>query len=110
MPNIIKPQLEPFTGKQLLSISNLSLSCQHAEDALSHGLEKHQQGLVHDIATDPLVVGNFKMDKFKALEAFVNQADYLRRDTLLQMCRILTIGQTAKGLVAMTKYFHHFRI
>ena len=73
------PQLEPLTDQQIVSISNLRLSSQQAEDALSLGLEKLQQSLVHDMAVDSLGVGNFglqmvlAMEKFEALEGFVIQ-------------------------------------
>ena len=73
------PQLEPLTDQQIVSINNLRLSSQQAEDALSQGLEKLQQSLVHDMAVDPLGVGNLglqmalTMEKFEALEGFVNQ-------------------------------------
>lgn len=73
------PQLEPLTDQQIASINNLRLSSQQAEDALSQGLDKLQQSLVHDMAVDPLVAGNFgiqmaiAIEKFEALENFVNQ-------------------------------------
>ena len=72
------PQLEPLTDQQIVSINNLRLSSQQAEDALWQGLEKLQQTLVHDMAVDPLGVGNLglqmalTMEKFEALEGFVN--------------------------------------
>ena len=72
------PQLEPLIDQQIVSINNLRLSSQQAEDALWQGLEKLQQTLVHDMAVDPLGVGNLglqmalTMEKFEALEGFVN--------------------------------------
>ncbi|KAG4392992.1 hypothetical protein GLYMA_04G254800v4 [Glycine max] len=113
--NIIVPQLEPLTDQQIVSINNLRLSSQQAEDALSQGLEKLQQSLVHDMAVDPLSVGNLglqmarTMEKFEALEGFVNQADHLRQQTLLHMSRILSIHQAARGLLALGEYFHRLR-
>ncbi|RZC18351.1 transcription factor TGA3-like isoform X3 [Glycine soja] len=113
--NIIVPQLEPLTDQQIVSINNLRLSSQQAEDALSQGLEKLQQSLVHDMAVDPLGVGNLglqmarTMEKFEALEGFVNQADHLRQQTLLHMSRILSIHQAARGLLALGEYFHRLR-
>ncbi|XP_027368959.1 transcription factor TGA7-like [Abrus precatorius] len=113
--NIIVPQLEPLTDQQLVSINNLRLSSQQAEDALSLGLEKLQQSLVHNIPSDPFVVGYYEFEvaaakeKGEALEGFVNQADHLRQQTLLHMSRILTIGQAAQGLLAMGEYFHRLR-
>ncbi|KAK7321097.1 hypothetical protein VNO77_31291 [Canavalia gladiata] len=113
--NIIVPQLEILTDQQLVSINNLRLSSQQAEDVLSLGLEKLQQSMVHNMPADPLVVGNYgfemaaAIDKGEALEGFVNQADHLRQQTLLHMSRILTIGQAAQGLLAMGDYFHRLR-
>ncbi|XP_027942389.1 transcription factor TGA3-like isoform X4 [Vigna unguiculata] len=113
--NIIVPQLEPLTDPQIVGINNLRLSSQQAEDALSQGLEKLQQSLVHDMAVDPLGVGNFGLqmalaiDKFEALEGFVNQADHLRQQTLLHMSRILSPHQAARGLLALGEYFHRLR-
>lgn len=73
------PQLEPLTDQQIASINKLCLSSQQAEDALSQGLDKLQQSLVQDMAVDAFGVGNFgiqmavAMEKFEALEGFVNQ-------------------------------------
>lgn len=113
--NIIVPQLEPLTDQQIVSINNLRLSSQQAEDALSLGLDKLQQSLVHNMPSDPLVVGHYgfemavAMDKGEALEGFVNQADHLRQQTLLHMSRILTTGQAAQGLLVMGEYFRRLR-
>lgn len=113
--NIIVPQLEPLTDQQIASIDNLRLSSQQAEEVLSLGLDKLQQSLVHNIATNPLVVGNYgfqmatAMDKIEALEGFVSQADNLRQKTLLHLSRILTTVQAAQGLLAMGEYFHRLR-
>ncbi|KAL4358800.1 hypothetical protein AHAS_Ahas08G0013600 [Arachis hypogaea] len=77
--SIIVPQLEPLTEQQTASISRLRLSSQQAEDALSQGLDKLQQSLVHNIAVDPLVAGNFgfqmadSIEKIEGLEGFLNQ-------------------------------------
>lgn len=76
---IIVPQLEPLTDQQMAGINNLRLSSQQAEDALSQGLDKLQQSMIHNIEVDPLGVGNFEfqmavaMEKIEALEGFVNQ-------------------------------------
>ncbi|XP_058744564.1 transcription factor TGA3-like [Vicia villosa] len=113
--NIVVPKLEALTDQQVGSINNLRLSSQQAEDALSMGLEKLQQSMIHNIQADPLDFGNYglqmayAMDKGEALEGFVNQADHLREQTLLYMSRILTIGQAAQGLLAMGEYFHRLR-
>lgn len=73
-----------MSDEQIVSINKLRLSSQQAEDALSVGLEKLQQSLVHNIQADPLVVGNYglqmaaAMDKGEALEGFVNQVIYIK--------------------------------
>lgn len=78
------PQLEPLTDEQIASVNNLRLSSEQAEDALSQGLDKLQQSLLHNIAADPMGVDNFgfqmaaSMEKIEALEFFVNQVIYLR--------------------------------
>ncbi|KAF1865378.1 hypothetical protein Lal_00004752 [Lupinus albus] len=113
--NIIVPQLEPLNDEQMTSIHNLHLSSQQAEDALSQGLDKLQQSMVHNIVVDQLGVGNFEfqmaiaMEKIEALEGFVNQADHLRQQTLLHMSRILTTHQAAQGLLALGEYLHRLR-
>lgn len=114
--NIIVPQLEALTDQQIANINNLRLSSHQAEDALSVGLEKLQQSMVHNIqANNPLVVENYQfqmataIDNGEALEGFVIQADHLRQQTLLYMSRILTNGQAAQGLLAMGEYFHRLR-
>ncbi|XP_061365337.1 transcription factor TGA3-like [Gastrolobium bilobum] len=110
--NIIVPQLEPLTDQQIVSINNLRLSSQQAEDALSQGLDKLQQSLINDMAVDPLGAGVFgfqmavAMEKFEALEGFVNQADHLRQQTLLHMSRILSTNQAAQSLLVLGEYFH----
>ncbi|MED6131372.1 hypothetical protein PIB30_008961 [Stylosanthes scabra] len=113
--SIILPQLEPLTEEQTASISRLRLSSQQAEDALSQGLDRLQQSLVHNIAVDPLVAGNLgfqiadSMEKIEELEGFLNQADHLRQQTLIHMSRILTTHQAAKGLLALWQYFHRLK-
>jgi len=85
---IIVPQLEPLTDQQIVSINNLRLSSQQAEDALSLGLDKLQQSLVHNIPSDPLAIGHYgfemaaALDKGEALEGFVNQVMYLASNFL----------------------------
>lgn len=76
---LIVPQLEPLTDQQITRINKLRLSSQQAEDALSQGLDKLQQSLVQDMTVDPLGAENFgiqmavAIEKFEALEGFVNQ-------------------------------------
>lgn len=110
--NAVTPHLEPLTEQQLELVSSLRQSSQQAEDALTQGIEKLQQTLAQTIAADPETF-NSQMAaagmKLEALEGFVSQADHLRQQTLLQMSRILTIRQAARGLLAMGEYFHRLR-
>ncbi|CAH8350587.1 unnamed protein product [Eruca vesicaria subsp. sativa] len=115
--NVVMPYIEPLTDQQLLEVRNLQQSSQQAEEALSQGLDKLQQGLVENIAVDIRVVESVShgaqmasaMENLQALEGFVNQADHLRKQTLQQMSKILTTRQAARGLLALGEYFHRLR-
>ncbi|XP_028771891.1 transcription factor TGA3 [Neltuma alba] len=111
--NIIVPQVENLTDQQIASCTKLRQSSQQAEDALSQGLEKLQQSLVHNMAADALGSFGFPMtsamEKIEALEGFVSQADHLRQQTLQHMSRILTVQQAAQGLLALGEYFQRLR-
>ncbi|XP_010498670.1 PREDICTED: transcription factor TGA3-like [Camelina sativa] len=115
--NVVMPYIEPLTDQQLLAVRNLQQSSQQAEEALSQGLDKLQQGLVESIAVQIKVVDSMNhgaqmasaMDNLQALESFVNQADHLRQQTLQQMSKILTTRQSARGLLALGEYFHRLR-
>ncbi|KAF8088469.1 hypothetical protein N665_0541s0034 [Sinapis alba] len=113
--NVVIPYIEPLTDQQLLEVRNLQQSSQQAEEALSQGLDKLQQGLVENIAVDIRVVVESvnhgaqmasAMENLQSLEGFVNQADHLRKQTLQQMSKILTTRQAARGLLALGEYFH----
>lgn len=75
------PYVEPLTDQQLLAVRNLQQSSQQAEEALSQGLDKLQQGLVESIAVQIKVVESVNhgaqmasaMENLQALESFVNQ-------------------------------------
>ncbi|KAK7855123.1 transcription factor tga7 [Quercus suber] len=113
--NVLLPQLEPLTDTQIQSVRNLRRSSQQAEDALSQGMDKLQQSLAQNIGAESVNASNYgsqmiaAMEKLEALEGFVNQADHLRQQTLQQMCRILTIRQSARGLLGLGEYFHRLR-
>ncbi|KAG6714912.1 hypothetical protein I3842_05G224900 [Carya illinoinensis] len=113
--NVLRPQLEPLSDQQVLSLCNLRQSSQQAEDALSLGMEKLQQSLALSIGAESVLAGNYgsqiaaAMEKLEAIEGFVNQADHLRQQTLQQMSRILTTHQAARGLLALGEYFHRLR-
>ncbi|CAH2033587.1 unnamed protein product [Thlaspi arvense] len=115
--NVVMPYVEPLTDQQLLEVRNLQQSSQQAEEALSQGLDKLQQGLVESIAVQIRVVESVNqgaqmasaMENLQALETFANQADHLRQQTLQQMSKILTTRQAARGLLALGEYFHRLR-
>ncbi|KAJ0247667.1 Transcription factor TGA3 [Hirschfeldia incana] len=112
--NVVMPHIEPLTDQQLLAVRNLQQSSQQAEEALSQGLDKLQQGLVENIAVvESLNHGGAQMalamENLQSLEGFVNQADHLRKQSLQQMSKILTTRQAARGLLALGEYFHRLR-
>ncbi|XP_038703542.1 transcription factor TGA7 isoform X1 [Tripterygium wilfordii] len=115
LSSVLMPQLEPLTEQQHLEVCNLRQSSQQAEDALSQGIEKLQQSLVQSTAIDLMGAGSYDsqmiaaMEKLEGLEGFANQADHLRQQTLQQMSRILTVRQSARGLLALGEYFHRLR-
>ncbi|XP_010521213.1 PREDICTED: transcription factor TGA7 isoform X2 [Tarenaya hassleriana] len=113
--NVVMPYLEPLTDQQILEVRNLQQSSQQAEDALSQGIDKLQQGLAESIVLEPADSANYgahmaaAMESLQGLEGFVNQADHLRQQTLQQMAKILTTRQAARGLLALGEYFHRLR-
>lgn len=112
---VLVPQLYPLAEQQHVEVYSLRQSCQQAEDALSQGMDKLQLTLAETVASGQLGEGSFvpqmaiAMEKLEALVSFVNQADHLRRETLQQMSRILTIRQAARGLLALGEYFQRLR-
>lgn len=88
------PYIEPLTDQQLLEVRNLQQSSQQAEEALSQGLDKLQQGLVENIAVDIRVVESVShgaqmasaMENLQALEGFVNQVTHV--PMLLHVCSV----------------------
>uniref|UniRef100_A0A803KSN8 Uncharacterized protein n=1 Tax=Chenopodium quinoa TaxID=63459 RepID=A0A803KSN8_CHEQI len=123
---VLGPQLEPLINQQVMDVYNLKQSCEQAEEALSQGMDKLQQTLAETVGTDRLGEGiytsemaNNAIEKLEALVSFVNQvvnlcafvhqADHLRRETLQQMHRILTVRQAARGLLALGEYFQRLR-
>lgn len=78
---VIIPQIKPLTDQQLLSVCTLQQSSQQAEDALSQGMDKLQQTLAQEVATNQLGLGNFgspvaaAVEKLDALENFVSQVN-----------------------------------
>ncbi|KAK7358929.1 hypothetical protein VNO77_00870 [Canavalia gladiata] len=112
---VLVPLSEPLTEQQMFDACGLEKSCQQAEDALSQGMEKLQQMLADSVGSGQLVEGTYTpqmdtaMERLEALVSFVNQADHLRQETLRQMCRILTIRQTGRFLLALGEYFQRLK-
>ncbi|MBA0570198.1 hypothetical protein Gorai_005780, partial [Gossypium raimondii] len=112
---VLLPQLDSLTEQQFFEVCNLKQSCQQAEDALSQGMEKLREIVSVTVADGQLGEGSYSsqvttaMEKVEALVSFVNQADHIRQETLQQMSRILTIRQTARGLLALGEYFERLR-
>lgn len=109
---VLAPMIEPLTEQQRLDIENLGQSCQQAEDALSQGMVKLRQTLADSVAAGQYVEVpqmTSALEKLEALVSFVNQADHLRQETLLQLSRILTIRQSARCLLALGEYFQRLR-
>ncbi|KAL4310618.1 hypothetical protein GQ457_01G027710 [Hibiscus cannabinus] len=112
--NVVMSHIEPLTDQQQLEVCHLRQSAQQAEDALSQGIDKLQHNLAQNVASD-FSWGNYRAqmavatDVLEALEGFVNQADHLREQTLLQMVRVLTTHQAARALLALGEYFHRLR-
>ncbi|KAK7318553.1 hypothetical protein RJT34_03256 [Clitoria ternatea] len=112
---VLVPLSEPLSEQQRFDAYSLEKSCQQAEDALSQGMEKLQQMVGESVGPGQLVEGMYipqmatAMERLEALVSFVNQADHLRQETLRQMCRILTIRQTGRFLLALGEYFQRLR-
>ncbi|KAL8472019.1 hypothetical protein ACS0TY_029305 [Phlomoides rotata] len=115
LKQILLPHLETLSEQQRLDLINLSQSCQQAEDALSQGMEKLHYILAQAIGDGLLSEANYlpqlgsAMDKLEALVRFVVQADHLRQETLLQICRILLPRQAARCLLALGEYLQRLR-
>ncbi|OWM65608.1 transcription factor TGA4-like isoform X1 [Punica granatum] len=112
---VLMPQLHPLADQQFFDVRNLRQSCQQAEDALSQGMDKLQQTLAETAAFGRMGYAAFgppmsrAVKRLEALISFVNQADHLQQETLLQMSRILTTRQAAQGLLALAEYFQRPR-
>ncbi|KAK8556701.1 hypothetical protein V6N12_003096 [Hibiscus sabdariffa] len=112
---VLLPQLDSLTEQQFFEVCNLKQSCQQAEDALSQGMEKLREIVAVTVADGRLGEGSYSsqvntaMEKVEALVNFVNQADHIRQETLQQMSRILTVRQTARGLLALGEYLERLR-
>uniref|UniRef100_A0A0D9WA40 DOG1 domain-containing protein n=3 Tax=Leersia perrieri TaxID=77586 RepID=A0A0D9WA40_9ORYZ len=113
----LRPQLEPLLEHQIVSVNGLQHSSMQAEDALSQGMDKLKQTIADSLtAADPFGSPDAYMvhmanavEQLKSLVKFVIQADHLRHTTLLEMRRILTTRQAARGLVALGDYLQRFR-
>ncbi|KAK9127767.1 hypothetical protein Syun_016564 [Stephania yunnanensis] len=116
---VLMPQLDPLTDHQIVGICSLQQSSQQAEEALSQGLEQLHQSLNDTVASGSLgdranvndYMGQMALalSKIASLEGFVRQADNLRQETLHQLCRILTVRQAGRCLLAMGEYNNRLR-
>ncbi|KAK7247472.1 hypothetical protein RIF29_42355 [Crotalaria pallida] len=112
---VLVPLIEPLTEKQWHDVNNLEKSCHQAEDALSQGMDKLQLILAETVEAGQLREENYisqmvaAMERLESLMLFVNQADHLRQEMLLQMLRVLTIRQSALWLLALGEYFQRLR-
>lgn len=79
---VLTPQIDTLTEKQIMHVCNLQLSSQQAEDALSQGLDKLQQTLAETLTSGPFgssggvdYMGQMitAMGKMEELISFVNQ-------------------------------------
>lgn len=113
MITMLIQQLEPLAEQQIMGMYGLRHSTQQAEEALSQGLDQLQQSLVDTIAGGPLVDGVQQMvvamGKLSNLEGFLRQADYLRQQTLHQLCRLLTLRQAARSFLVIGEYYGRLR-
>lgn len=112
---ILTPRLEPLSEEQRLHLGNLRPLCQQAEDALTQGMDKLHYILAETISGGSLGEGNYlpqidaAMEKLDSLARFVGQADYLRKETLEQISRLLTTRQAARGLLVLGEYMQRLR-
>ncbi|EPS65159.1 hypothetical protein M569_09619, partial [Genlisea aurea] len=113
---VLAVHLEPLSEQQRLDVSNLRQSCQQAEDALSHGIEKLHQIIADMIVGGRLGDGNCHLPEISAaagkidsLVRFAGQADHLRQETLQQVTRILSPRQAATCFLAMSDYFRRLQ-
>ncbi|XP_031473824.1 bZIP transcription factor TGA10 isoform X2 [Nymphaea colorata] len=116
---ILVPQIEPLAEQQFLGICSLQQSSQQAEDSLSQGMENLYRSLSHTVASgslnSPANMANYMgqmaiaMNKLSNVEDFIVQADKLRRETLHQLPRLLTVRQAARCFLAIGEYFHRLR-
>lgn len=113
--NVILPQIAPLSEEQFLSVYDLQLCCQQAEDAMTQGMDKLQQFLFQSMRLISVGTSSCNtqlvsaLEKLQSLETLVNQADNLRHQTLQQMCRILTTRQAARGLLAFGDFIQRLR-
>lgn len=120
---ILSQHIQPLSEEQVLNVYYLTQACQQAEDALSQGMEKLHQFIAESVCRAKLGEVDFypqmeainlpqmeaAMENLEALERFVKQADHLRQSTLQRMSGILTIRQSARGLLALGEYFERLR-
>ncbi|CAL9103529.1 unnamed protein product [Musa acuminata var. zebrina] len=116
--NILIPKLDPLE-QQRVWICNLKHSSEQAEEALSLGLGHLHLSLAQIIAgrslCDGIGDGEYMnlmaaaLGKLVDFEEFVSQADNLRRQTLHNLRRHLTIRLAARCFLAIGEYYTRLR-
>ncbi|XP_058749027.1 transcription factor TGA9-like [Vicia villosa] len=110
---MLTQQLEPLAEQQIVGIMELRQSSHQAEEALSQGHEQLHHCIVDTIAGGPVIDGVQQMvaamARISNLEGFVHQADNLRQQTLHQLCRILTVRQSARCFIVIGEYYGRLR-
>ncbi|KAG6405582.1 hypothetical protein SASPL_133173 [Salvia splendens] len=115
---VVEKQMQPLSlsEEQLVCIFNLHKSCQHAEDALSQGMEALQHSLTLALSSSSLAPHSSgdlvdyashmatAMSNVHTIQSFLHQADLLRMHALQQLQRILSPCQAARALLAINDY------
>lgn len=99
---VLTPQIDTLTEKQIVDVCNLRLSSQQAEDALSQGMDKLQQTLAETMASGPFVPSGVNymgqmmmiaMGKLEALISFVNQVIHHLYSVITAIVTNLILGK-----------------
>nr|GMC86125.1 transcription factor HBP-1B(C38)-like isoform X2 [Ipomoea batatas] len=112
-------QMEGVTEQQLVGLYGLQQSTQEAEEAISRSLEALNHSLSDSLSSDTLSftshMGDYMtqmaaaMAKLSTLEAFLQQADNLRHQTVHRLHQMLLPRQAARCFLAIADYFYRLR-
>ncbi|XP_028768701.1 transcription factor TGA2.3-like [Neltuma alba] len=119
---ILRKQLEPFAGQQLMELYNLQQSSMMGEEALSQGMDALQGILSEILSSSSTSLGStssansakydimeLARSKLLNLQDFLPVADNLRQQTLRQLQRILTTRQAARAFLLINDYISQLR-